>query len=352
MPDPSTISGLAVILLGGSILLGVLVFIHEAGHYLVAKALGIRVEVFSLGFGPRLTGFHRGGTEYRVSAIPLGGYVKMLGENPDEALRGSKEEFLSRSKLERFVVLVMGATLNIVLAIVLTAGVYMYGVTAPLYVTQPPVIGYLDPNAAAAEAGLRVRDEILAVGDRPVHTWKEMHIQVALNPNKELEFKVRREGQVIPVPVNVRATAADRIGFIGIAPLSHYAVAAVTPGSAAENGGLRAGDEIISVAGRELFLDAEQKAFVNLVASGAGQPLAFKVKRGGVPVDLTVTPALVEGKGELGIQLGFPEGLVQYPPVEAVTRSLHDNWEQAGLLMVSLKKLVTREMSPKTLSGP
>lgn len=352
MPDPSTVTSFAFILVGGPLLLGILVFIHEAGHYFVAKALGIRVEVFSLGFGPRITGFVRGATEYRLSAIPLGGYVKMLGENPEEGLKGGREEFLSRSKFERFLVLVMGATLNIVLAIVLGAGIYMYGVQAPIYVTMPAVIGWIAPDAAAAEAGLAMRDEILSIDGKDVHSWREMHIQVALNPNKTVDFKVRREGEVRVVPVTVRATAADAIGMIGILPLSHYAVSRVTPEGAAAAAGMRAGDEIVSVNGQELFLDGEGKAFIDLVASSAGKALAFRVKRDAETIDFTVVPAEMDGKGEIGINLGVPEGLVQFPPMAAVSRSLHDNWEQAGLLMISLKKLVTREMSPKTLSGP
>src|SRR5262245_40421023 len=144
MPDPLTLIAFAFIL-------GAVIFIHESGHYFVAKALGIRVEVFSLGFGPKLLRWARGGTEYCISAIPLGGYVKMLGENPDESLRGTPEEFLSRKKIERFFVLVMGATLNIVLAIVLTAGINMHGVPQPVYISQPPIIGGLDPNMPAAK---------------------------------------------------------------------------------------------------------------------------------------------------------------------------------------------------------
>lgn len=349
MPDPST---LAFVLVGGSLLLGILVFIHEAGHYFVAKALGIRVEVFSLGFGPRVTGFVRGTTEYRLSAIPLGGYVKMLGENPEESLKGSKEEFLSRSKFERFLVLVMGASLNIVLAIVLSATVYMYGVNAPLYVTKPAVIGWIAPDAAAKEAGLAVRDEILAVDGKEVRSWREMHIQVALNPNKTVDFKVRRDGQILVIPVTVKATVADSIGMIGILPLSHYAVSRVTPDGPAAAAGVRPGDEILSVNGQELFLDGEGKAFIDIVASSPGKTLAFKLSRGPETIEIPIVPADKDGKGEVGINLGVPEGLVQFPPMEAVSRSLHDNWEQAGLLMISLKKLVTREMSPKTLSGP
>src|SRR5262249_20120909 len=121
IPDPIT-------LLGFIFILGALIFIHESGHYFMAKALGIRVEVFSLGFGPKLLRFQKGGTEYCISALPVGGYVKMLGENPDESQRGSPDEFQSRSKGARLAVLVMGAALNIVLAVVLMSGLYMHGV--------------------------------------------------------------------------------------------------------------------------------------------------------------------------------------------------------------------------------
>ena len=121
--------------------LGVLVFVHELGHYMMARRLGVRVLTFSLGFGPKLLTVRRGDTDYCVSAIPLGGYVKMAGENPEETRAGKDDEFLSKSKWARFQILVMGPTMNIVLALVVMAVVLYQGAEVPAYEEQPPVVG-------------------------------------------------------------------------------------------------------------------------------------------------------------------------------------------------------------------
>ena len=342
MPDPLT-------MLGFIFILGALIFIHESGHYMVAKSLGIRVEVFSLGFGPRLFGFEKGGTDYRVSLLPIGGYVKMLGENPDEELKGGREEFLSRSKFERFLVLVMGASLNIVLAVVLTAAIFMHGRPEPLYVSQPAVIGVLDPNAAAAEAGLLPGDQILTVDGREVRTWQDMHLQVALNPDKEITFGILRNGQTLSIPVKIRATPKDQIGYIGIGPSTPFLVTRVEPGSAAQTAGMKEGDTLVELEGQPL---GGFDNLVKAVTSSPGKPLRFKVQHDGTTRELIVTPAEHDGKGDIGVSLGPPMGLRKYGPVEAVFESVKFNWQQSGVLFMTLKKLVAGQLSPRTLSGP
>jgi regulator of sigma E protease len=345
MPDPFT-------LLGFVFILGALIFIHESGHYMVAKALGIRVEVFSLGFGPRLLGFVRGGTEYRISAVPLGGYVKMLGENPDEALRGTREEFLSRRKSERFLVLVMGASLNIVLAVVLTAGIFMHGVAEAKYMTEPPVVGWVDPNAAAAQAGLQVKDELLAVDGHELSTWRDLQLNVALIPGQAVSFSIRRDGRVIEVPVTVGATRKEKIGVIGIGPYSPLMAAEVEAGGPAERAGLRQGDLLEAVNGKGMFGSEGWQAYAEAVSAGSGKPIKLTVRRDGQPLDLEVTPVEKDGKGDIGVGASLPFTQREYGPVDAFVESAKVNWDQAGVLFLTLKKLVSGQLSPRTLSGP
>src|SRR5690606_23875152 len=130
--------------LGAFILvIGIMIFVHELGHHLMAKYLGIKVNVFSLGFGPRLFGFEMGGTDYRVSLLPLGGYVKMAGEHYDDELRGTEDEFLSRPKKHRFAVAIAGPAMNIILAVLLLSINYMVGIQIPVYLTEAPVVGHI-----------------------------------------------------------------------------------------------------------------------------------------------------------------------------------------------------------------
>src|SRR5918992_5277543 len=140
--------------------IGVLVFVHELGHFLMARRIGVRVLTFSLGFGPKILSYRRGDTEYCISIIPLGGYVKMAGENPDDPRSGNSDEFLSKTKWERFQILIMGPAMNIALAVVVMSVVLMQGAEVPAYEDQPPVIGAVLPGSPAEKGGLQRGDRI------------------------------------------------------------------------------------------------------------------------------------------------------------------------------------------------
>src|SRR3954469_65899 len=166
--------------------LGVLVFVHELGHFLAAKRVGIRVLKFQLGFNPTVLSFRRGDTEYGIGALPLGGYVKMAGENPDEARTGSPDEFLSRSKWERFQVLIMGPTMNLLLAFVLTAVVLYRGAEVFSYLDQPVVVGSVDVGSPAERSDIVPGDRIVTVADHRVDNWEQFLITVGSRPNREI----------------------------------------------------------------------------------------------------------------------------------------------------------------------
>src|SRR5437868_4727555 len=147
MPHLSTIVAVAVVL-------GFMILIHEFGHYAAAKLFKVRVEVFSIGFGKRLFGFRRGETDYRIAAIPLGGYVKMSGENPMDERTGDPGEFLSHPKWQRFVIAIAGPAMNILLAVGLLTTIYMIRYEYPVFLDQPAVIGWIAPNTSAASADI------------------------------------------------------------------------------------------------------------------------------------------------------------------------------------------------------
>src|SRR5215217_9779859 len=153
--------------------LGVLIFVHELGHFLAARRIGVRVLTFSLGFGPKLIGFRRGDTEYCISAIPLGGYVKMAGENPEDARTGASDEFLSKTKWQRFQVLVMGPVMNLTLAFLVMALVLYQGAQVPAFDQLPVVVGSFATQSVAREAGILRGDRIVSVDGKGVDTWDE-----------------------------------------------------------------------------------------------------------------------------------------------------------------------------------
>src|SRR5918993_211748 len=175
--------------------LGVLVFVHELGHFLAARRLGVRVLVFSLGFGPKILKTKRGDTEYAISIIPLGGYVKMAGENPEDARSGSPDEFLSRTKWERFQILIMGPAMNIILAVVVMAIVLAQGAEIPIYQDQPPVVGAVAPGSPAERGGIQRGDRILTVAGEQVDTWDDLFIAIGTRPDRDVTLTIVRDGQ-------------------------------------------------------------------------------------------------------------------------------------------------------------
>ncbi|HVB28178.1 MAG TPA: site-2 protease family protein, partial [Terriglobia bacterium] len=156
------------------VVLGVMVFVHEAGHFLAAKGFGVRVLTFSLGFGKRIFGFKRGGTDYRISILPLGGYVKMDGDDPTAVLTGDPGEFLSCPRWQRFVIVLMGPMMNFVLAIAVMGGLYMFHFEKPAYEDQPLVIGAVEAQSAAAEAGLKPGDRVVQFGALQDPKWQDV----------------------------------------------------------------------------------------------------------------------------------------------------------------------------------
>ena len=157
-------------LLAFAFVLGVLVFVHELGHFLAARWNGVRVLTFSLGFGPKLLKFRRGDTEYCLSAIPLGGYVKMAGENPEDPRSGQPDEFLSKTKWQRFQILIMGPAMNLILAVIVLAVVLMQGATVPAYMNKPAVVGVVEPGSPAEKAGVQPGDVITRLGSAATPT--------------------------------------------------------------------------------------------------------------------------------------------------------------------------------------
>ena len=174
--------------------LGVLIFVHELGHFLAARRHGVRVLTFSLGFGPKILKVTRGDTEYCVSAIPLGGYVKMAGENPEDPRSGQPDEFLSKTKWQRFQILFAGPAMNILLAVVVLAFVLAQGAEVFTYLDQPPVVGAVLPDSPAAQGGIRRNDRILTVAGREVHTWEDLLIEVSTKPNRDVGVTLLRDG--------------------------------------------------------------------------------------------------------------------------------------------------------------
>ena len=329
--------------------LGVLVFVHELGHFLAARRLGVRVLTFSLGFGPKILKFRRGDTEYCVSAIPLGGYVKMAGETPDDARTGSPDEFMSKTKWERFQVLIMGPAMNIVLAVVVMAVVLAQGAEVPVYQDQPPVVGAVESGSPAEQAGIQRGDLIVDVAGGAVDTWEDLFIAVGTRPDRDVPLTLRRAGQTRSVTVRPVPETRYEIGTIGVMPDINPIVASVIAGEPAERAGLLAGDVVLAVNGERMVTRSQ---LVETISGNGDREIVLTIERDGREQLVKATPEQRGDRGMLGIYVTEPTRSFTPGPFEALTLSVERNIMFSGLIFQTLGGLLVRETSPRQLMGP
>ena len=330
--------------------LGVLVFVHELGHFLAARRIGVRVLTFSLGFGPKLVSFQRGDTEYCLSAIPLGGYVKMAGENPEDARTGADDEFLSKSKWQRFQVLIMGPVMNLLLALVVMAVVLYQGAQLPAFDREPVVIGSVASDSVAAGAGLKAGDQIVAVDGEPVSNWEEFSVAVLPKANKPVTLTVQRDGQRSDHTVTPKAAGKFDAGEIGVLPIMHPEITSTNHGEPAQQAGLQPRDVIMAAGGEH---DVSRDRVIELIKGHEGQPLTLGILRNGRPVDVTVVPRRTGDVVRIGATINaWQLRQVQPGVLEAIKLSAQRNWEWTTLIVKTLGGLFTRETSVKQLMGP
>jgi regulator of sigma E protease len=336
-------------ILAFTIVFGILVFIHELGHFVMAKLVGIRVEVFSFGYGKRLFGVKKGQTDYRVSILPLGGYVRFLGEGVFEPGRVLEpDDFGAKPRWQRFLVILMGPVMNIVLAVLVVAAINMVGVATPEYLDQAPVIGWLEPGSPAAKTDLRVDDEILAVAGRKVATWTDVEIVVGSRPEKLLTLDIRRDGTVIQVPLTTEKRTKYEMGYAGFFGKILTQVQMVNPGGPAEKGGLLAGDVVKTIDGEPVYY----YKFIEVLERSAGKELTFVVERDGLDVILHVTPRQ-EGKvGKIGVLQTAKSVKKIYGFFAAIGQSVKENKRLAFLVIDFLKNVVTGQTSARQIGGP
>ncbi|MGE0703619.1 MAG: RIP metalloprotease RseP [Vicinamibacterales bacterium] len=331
--------------------LGVLVFVHELGHFLAAKRVGVKVLKFQLGFNPTIFSFRRGDTEYGIGALPLGGYVKMAGENPDDARTGSSDEFLSKSKWERFQILIMGPAMNLLLAFLLTALVLYQGARVPVFEDEPPVVGSIQEDTPAAGVDIQPGDLIVAVAGNRVDTWEDFFIAIGSRPNRELDIELLRNGQPLTRRVTPETEPDDRfeVGSVGVLPDTHPYIESVMEGSPAQQAGLQASDVITAVNGKRMTFQTELR---DEIAENPAQPLSIELLRDGQPLQLTATPRQEGDRGVLGVYISDEARLVEPGVLEAMGMSFQQNVEWSLLIGRTIINLITGETSARQLMGP
>src|SRR5208282_3567752 len=351
---PQLLSILHTIFVMG-IVLGFMILIHEFGHYAAAKYFGVRVKVFSIGFGKRLLGFTKGETDYRISAIPLGGYVKMSGENPMDDRTGDPGEFLSHPRWQRFIVALAGPAMNIMLAVALLTGVYMVHYEYPAVLDEPAVVGWVNPNTPADKAGIQKGDRIVRVEDIENPNWEQVDVTDALSPNQPLKFGIERDGKVMDKVLVPEPLGPNQYGVVGWVPKeSSVILTVVEPGMPAEKAGLKVGDQILTANGEDI---PALEALVQMLNRTKDQPLELVVLRNRQKQTFTVKPTLAAGgpSQETRYRIGVasvPTKVVKLGFAEALKRSLSDNKKSSFLILELLQKMVQRKVSMRQVDGP
>jgi len=349
--------------------LGVLIVFHELGHYLVARLFGVKVLRFSIGFGRALWRFHRGRdrTEWVIAALPLGGYVKMLDERegpvaPEEAHRA----FNRQSVWRRIVIVVAGPVANFLLAIAFYWMLFVGGVQE-----AKPVVGAPEPGTPAAAAGIVRGETILKINDEPMASWQQVRwrlLQLAVEKQSArlevIDARQRLTWRTLDLSAfDLEGFDSDPLGRLGLRldrPDVAPVVGKLVPGGIAEQGGMRAGDRIVSIDGREVRVWEE---VVTAVRRRSGVTAQFGIQRGGERLDLSLRPEAFQENGRTIGRIGAapqidPEAMknlltvVRYGPAAALGMALERTWETSVFSLKMLGKMVVGEVSWKNLSGP
>jgi len=332
------------------IVLGFLILIHELGHFLAARKLGVTVEKFSIGFGPRLIGFKKGDTEYMISAFPLGGYVKLLGEEPGEELKNDPGEFGSRPVLHRMAIIIAGPLMNLALAFIVFPIVFMVGVSSPAFLDKEVRVGWVMDGSPAKEAGIQPGDLIISEGGTTLGTWEKAMTLFITSPGRKLSLEILR-GDTI-VNVNLTPTFIDGGGgYTGIIQPMEPRVGGVSPGLPADKAGLEKGDLLVSINGQKVTHWVQMSG---LIKQSGGNTLTLGIERGREYLDVKLTPIKnVEGGDYIiGVSFKQPSVLKKFGPLSAVREGIKRAFDLTYLTFDVVKRLVTLDLSIKTLGGP
>jgi regulator of sigma E protease len=343
-------------ILAFGIVLGIIVLVHEFGHYIAARLMGVRVEVFSFGFGKRLFGKQVGETDFRLSLIPLGGFVKMSGEEDYESdPRNLKPyDFLAKNRGQKIFILVMGPFMNLILAFVIFTIINITGVQIEKYKMDPPIIGHVLKDSPAEKAGIRKGDKILKIDGREIDTWQNLALMIGSNPNETLRVVYERDGKQKSTSLDVKPVTQYHLGDAGLYWDDRTIVTSVNENSPAFNAGMKKDDFIVAIDEKPIpYFEIN-----DIIAPSIDKPLKFQVEREGKKLEMMITPKeeIEEGKkrGMIGISMTLytPTIKVHYGLWSAMMKSKSDIGDLTFYIFTAFKKMIVGKISAKQLSGP
>jgi regulator of sigma E protease len=337
------------------VLIGVMIMIHELGHYWAARFFDVKVDAFSFGFGPRLFGFRRGETDFRVSAILFGGYVKMAGEQPGDEQASDPRSFQAKPRWQRLIIAFAGPFMNVVLAVGLLTGLYMVRFPKTPDSIVPGMIGMVQPNSAAAEAGIQEGDRIVAIDSVFNPTWEDIFFKELSSADRPIRVTLARGNSEFEVTVTPKFDPRNGVGTAGWVEQSEIQIGQVEPGMDADKKGIKRGDVLVSVNGHPIRSTYKLR---ELIKASQGKPVEVVYLRDGAQKSVTVQPMqkLDPTTGKMSWMIGVSMGpRVIYSKlgfVDAFNESIHQNIKSASLIYQFLRNIVQQRMSPKSLEGP
>jgi regulator of sigma E protease len=359
------------------VLVGVMILVHELGHFWAARFFDVKVEVFSFGFGPRLFGFRRGETDYRFSLFFFGGYVKMAGEQPGENFIGSPlaratnedgtqeiaptedsrndpRAMFNKPRWQRLIILAAGPFMNVVLAVAVLVGLYM--VVGHEQVLNPggALIGHIVPDSPAAKAGIQVGDKIVRLDGKDNPDWEEISTQEIESAQRPMTITIERAGRQFPVTVTPVLDDKEGVGSAGWEGQNEIEVVSVSPGPA-DAAGLKKGDLLVKINGTPIHW---RNTLQDTIRKSDGKPVTIEYVRGGAHHTVTISPVFknpdTSARWMIGVQtemkLDIRKTKLNFPA--AVSQSLIENGKNASLIVEFLRGIIERRMSATNLSGP
>lgn len=346
-------------LFAGIVMLGILVFVHELGHFAVAKMAGVKVLKFSLGFGPKLVSRQWGETEYMVCAIPLGGYVQMLGEGSGEAGEGGElteaekaRSFADKPVLHRTAIVAAGPLMNLLLPFLILPLAYLVGVNLPAYLDQPACIGYVVPDSEGAAAGFEAKDCILSINGDPMSAWTDTNRALIEHVGSQLNIEVDRSGVRQVVSLTPGDGALEGLQSIGLLPPQPAVIGALAPGMPALKAGLQVGDRIVSIGGESIESWYDLK---RIIQENAGAAVPIVVEREGAELSFDIQPVKDDANGDaylIGIAPQQESVFKRFGLGEAIQAGAERTIELIELTITFIQKLFTGHVSTKNIGGP
>jgi regulator of sigma E protease len=335
------------------VLIGVMIMIHELGHYWAARFFDVRIETFSFGFGPRLFGFRRGETDFRFSAILFGGYVKMAGEQPGEGTADDPRAFLAKPRWQRLIIAFAGPFMNVVLAVALLTGLFTLKYPKPAPTDLQGVIGHVVEDSPAAKAGLREGDRIVQIDDIRKPSWQQIMTKEITGANTPLHLTIDRDGRQFQTSVTPKWLERAGVPYVGWSEEAEVEVASVSPGMPAEEAGLRPGDLLLRIDGESI---RSAYKLHEVIRASNGKPVSIEYLRNGQKGTVTIKPVFKDVDGPERWMIGvLPEPRQVFTSLsipDAFRESVKRNARLATLIYDFLKGIVEQRMSARSIDGP